>query len=109
MLNREQDPQYPARNVTWTDDFKVELPIRKAQEGVGALEATTLIDEFRQTVREYGGKPALSVKRNNQWVLILTNSANPHFQRILQRMHEFCRQFDSLQVPRIHLNQHHRI
>lgn len=29
MLNRKVDPQYPSKDVAWTDDFKVELPIKR--------------------------------------------------------------------------------
>lgn len=68
MLKEPRDPLYPARNVTWTDDFRVELPIRKGIEGIASLEPVTLIDEFRGAVATHADKPALSVKRNNVWV-----------------------------------------
>jgi hypothetical protein len=42
----------------------VELPIRKAKDGMGSIEPTTLIDEFKNSVKLYGLRPALSVKRN---------------------------------------------
>lgn len=52
----------------WTDDFTVELPIKRASEGIGALEPTTIIDEFRRSAKIYANRPAISVKRNGKWV-----------------------------------------
>ena len=30
MLSKPKDPKYPSKNYTWTDDFTVELPIKRA-------------------------------------------------------------------------------
>ena len=51
----------------WTDDFTVELPIKRASEGIGALEPTTIIDEFRRSAKIYANRSAISVKRNGKW------------------------------------------
>ncbi len=37
MIRRPRDSQYPLRHIAWTDDFRVELPIRKSPDGIGAL------------------------------------------------------------------------
>jgi hypothetical protein len=44
MVRRPKDPKFPLRHILWTDDFTVELPIRKTEEGIGAIEPTTLIE-----------------------------------------------------------------
>lgn len=67
MLKRPRDPQYPDRHISWTDDFSVELPIRKSAEGVASLEPTTLIDEFRRANEIFRDRAALSVKRKGKW------------------------------------------
>lgn len=43
MLQKEKDARFPGRHVSWTDDIRVELPIRIASEGTGSLLPTTLI------------------------------------------------------------------
>lgn len=68
MLNRKINPQYPSKDVSWTDDFKVELPIKRSSEGVGSLYPQTLIDSFRKAIKLYKDLPALSVKRGGHWV-----------------------------------------
>lgn len=30
LLKRPKDPKYPHRHIMWTDDFTVELPIKKS-------------------------------------------------------------------------------
>jgi len=44
LLSRNTDTEYPNRHVTWTDDFRAELPIKLGNEGVSAVHPTTLID-----------------------------------------------------------------
>jgi hypothetical protein len=68
MARRPKDPQFPLRHVMWTDDFTVELPIRKTVEGIGAIEPSTLIDEFCIASKLYNSKPAMSFKKNGKWV-----------------------------------------
>lgn len=70
LLKRPKDPRYPLRHVMWTDDFTVELPIKKTRDGIGSLEPSTIIDEFRNTAKIYADRQALSVKRNGKWVTI---------------------------------------
>jgi long-chain-fatty-acid--CoA ligase ACSBG len=74
---------YPLRHIAWTDDFTVELPIRKTKDGVGSVEPTTLIDEFKNSVKQFGDRPALSVKRNERWVFIYECIDNINFCSIL--------------------------
>jgi long-chain-fatty-acid--CoA ligase ACSBG len=68
LLKRPRDPRYPQKDIMWTDDFKVELPIKRTLEGIGSLEPSTIIDEFRRTIILYKDRPALSAKRNGHWV-----------------------------------------
>lgn len=44
LISRPKDEQYPGRHVLWTDDAKVELPIRMGSSGVTSLTPTTLIE-----------------------------------------------------------------
>ena len=44
MVSSQKDSNYPSKNYTWTDDFTVELPIKRASEGIGSLYPTTIID-----------------------------------------------------------------
>ena len=71
MLSRPTDPKYPMRHIAWTDDFTVELPIKKSVGGIGSIPSSTLIDEFRIAVVKYANQPAQSVKRNGKWVIKL--------------------------------------
>lgn len=71
LLTRTVDPKYPHKNITWTDDIRVELPIKLAKSGVAATTPTTLIDEFQLVVKTMGHRNALSSKKDGKWVLSL--------------------------------------
>lgn len=68
MVSTPQDSRYPGRNVLWTDDVTVELPIRMGASGITSLPPTTLIEEFRGSVERFGLRSALSSKINGMWV-----------------------------------------
>lgn len=37
LLKRPRDPKYPHRHIMWTDDFTVELPIKRSSEGMSSI------------------------------------------------------------------------
>lgn len=39
-------------------------------DGIGSIQATTLIQEFRLAAVKYAGNPAQSVKKDGKWVNI---------------------------------------
>jgi hypothetical protein len=39
-----QTSQYPGHHTMWTDDYKVELPIRLATEGIASTKPTTIVE-----------------------------------------------------------------
>ena len=39
--------KYPGQHLQWTDDFRVELPIRVGQEGAASLPPKTMLDLWR--------------------------------------------------------------
>ena len=67
LLQNRHEPDL-SRNINWTDDFTVELPIRIGKDEASSLEPTTLIDEFRTTLSKWADRPALSKKVNGKWV-----------------------------------------
>jgi hypothetical protein len=44
MLEAPKDKDFPNKNILWTDDFRVELPIRMGKSGLSSITPTTLID-----------------------------------------------------------------
>lgn len=68
MLATPRDPNYPGRNILWTDDISVELPIRMGTSGITSIPPTTIIEEFRRSVDKFGLRSALSSKVNGVWV-----------------------------------------
>ena len=55
-------------NIIWTSDYRTELPIRVAREGLAAERPITLNQAFVQTVEKYGSKPAMSEKVDGKWL-----------------------------------------
>jgi hypothetical protein len=53
MLARKTDSRYPNFGVTWTIDYKTELPVKIGKSGIAGIEPSTLIDEFRLSVKKY--------------------------------------------------------
>ena len=68
VLENKKNSKYPGQHVIWTDDKRVELPIRVGKEGVAALPPTTIIEAWQENLQKYSKFPALSHKENNKWV-----------------------------------------
>lgn len=60
------------KNIIWTDNVKVELPIRLGKTGIAAAPPTTLMQEFKNIANSIPKKPALSVKVNGSWVTLFS-------------------------------------
>jgi hypothetical protein len=63
-----KESKYPGQHSVWTDDYRVELPIRIGREGLASTPPTTAVDEWRVALGRFGKLPALSVKRGGKWV-----------------------------------------
>ena|SRR3990167_546859 len=61
------DPKNPAKNVIWTTDPRVELPILMTKEGPGSLAPMTVMQLWDKTLKDFGPKPALNDKINGKW------------------------------------------
>jgi long-chain-fatty-acid--CoA ligase ACSBG len=57
------------KDVMWTTDYNLELPIRIKKSGPGSETPSTLIEEFERVMTVYADSPALSQKVNGKWVL----------------------------------------
>lgn len=68
ILSASKEAKYPGQNVLWTDDYRVELPIRLGSSSTERIEPTTLVDEWKLVLSKFSHQGALSVKRNNKWV-----------------------------------------
>jgi long-chain-fatty-acid--CoA ligase ACSBG len=69
-VNRKLEPKFPGQHAVWTDDVTVELPVRVGKSGLEAEKPSTLIEEWQRNQTLYAKEPALSVKRNKQWVTL---------------------------------------
>jgi|JI6StandDraft_1071083.scaffolds.fasta_scaffold277693_2 long-chain-fatty-acid--CoA ligase ACSBG len=56
------------KDVVWTTDYNLELPIKLKKSGPGSEVPTTLIEEFQRIYTVYPERPALSVKVDGKWV-----------------------------------------
>jgi len=65
-LEKIYDPKEPTKHVLWTNDYRVELPIRMDTKGPKSRWPYTLIDSFQNTVRNYPDNLALCVKREGK-------------------------------------------
>lgn len=61
------DPKDPLKNVLWTADYRLELPIRMGSEGAAAEPPNILQNIFTEQCKKHLTKPALSVKRGGKW------------------------------------------
>ena len=61
------DPKNPAKNVIWTTDPRVELPILMTKSGPGSNAPTTVMQLWETTLAHYGPAPALNDKINGKW------------------------------------------
>lgn len=69
-LAKNYDPTVPERNVLWTTDPRVELPILVGKTGAAALPPMTFMDLWKDVLAKNGKKPALSEKINGKWQTI---------------------------------------
>ena len=44
LAQNQQAAKFPRQNVIWTDDIRVELPVRVGTTGVAALPPSTLVN-----------------------------------------------------------------
>jgi hypothetical protein len=70
LQEKAKESRYPGQHSVWTDDYRVELPVRIGTEGVASLPATTAAEEWQDALQKFGKHPALSVKREGKWVRI---------------------------------------
>ncbi|CAD8089571.1 unnamed protein product [Paramecium sonneborni] len=68
QLLKEFDIKDPLKNVQWTTNYRMELPIRVKKSGPGSEIPITLPEQFKNDCTQFAQKPALSVKRNNKWI-----------------------------------------
>ena len=61
------DPKNPAKNMIWTTDPRVELPILMTKEGPGSYAPITVMQLWEKTLAEYGDKGAVNDKINGKW------------------------------------------
>lgn len=61
------DSKDPSKNVVWTTDPNVELPILLTKEGTGAAMPMTCMDMFKINLARYAGRPAVADKVNGKW------------------------------------------
>jgi len=61
------DPKNPAKNMIWTTDPRVELPILMTKEGPGSYAPITVMQLWEKTLAEYGDRGAVNDKINGKW------------------------------------------
>jgi len=59
---RNYDPSNTQKNILWTTDAKVELPIYMRKSGVGSEKPRTLFELWDQNIEKFGKLNALAVK-----------------------------------------------
>jgi long-chain-fatty-acid--CoA ligase ACSBG len=67
------DASDPDKNLLWTTDARVELPIIMKKFGQGSETPITLMDQWKITLAEHADKPALSQKIDGQWQFMTYN------------------------------------
>jgi long-chain-fatty-acid--CoA ligase ACSBG len=68
LKNRSEDE--PARNVVWTTDPRVELPVLVAKTGVASVPPMTVFDMWRKQLARGASNNALNDKINGKWVTL---------------------------------------
>jgi long-chain-fatty-acid--CoA ligase ACSBG len=61
------DPKNPAKNMIWTTDPRVELPILMSKEGPASDTPMTLMQLWEKTLAKFGSQPAINDKINGKW------------------------------------------
>lgn len=67
------DPDVPERNIVWTTNPRVELPILMTKTGPASLPPITVMDMWKEVLPKYGNLPALSDKVGGQWQTVSYN------------------------------------
>ncbi|CAD8081672.1 unnamed protein product [Paramecium primaurelia] len=75
------DPKDPHKNILWTTNYKMELPLRIRKSGSGSEIPITLPEQFKIDCTQFAKQPALSVKRNNKWI---TKTYQEYYNESLQ-------------------------
>jgi hypothetical protein len=47
LLDKAQERKYPGQHSLWTDDYRVELPVRIGKEGIATIAPSTMIWEWQ--------------------------------------------------------------
>ena len=50
IIQGEPERKYSGQHIVWTDDVRVELPVRIGTEGMAAIEPSTLIQEWKASL-----------------------------------------------------------
>ena len=67
-INKTFDPSDPNKNVLWTTDPNIELPVMVNKFGEGSSRPLSMIDLWNQvTLKEFKDRPALSEKVDGKW------------------------------------------
>ena len=66
-LTKIFDPACPERNIVWTTDPRVELPIKMDTKGTASMPPITCMDLWQLTLAKHGKKAALSEKIDGKW------------------------------------------
>ncbi|EGR28339.1 hypothetical protein IMG5_177990 [Ichthyophthirius multifiliis] len=66
-IGQVYDKNDPQKNINWTTDYTLEMPIRMKKKGPGSEIPQTLIEIFENTLKQIPEKPALSVKKDGKW------------------------------------------
>ena len=56
------------KDILWTTDIKVELPILMSKDGNGSLPPMTIMEMFDKVCRERSSKEVLFIERGGKWV-----------------------------------------
>lgn len=60
----------PDKDLVWTTDATVELPIIKTRFGKGSEAPVTMMEMWRGALEKWGNLPALSYKVDGKWTSI---------------------------------------
>lgn len=88
-LAMNSDPKDPDKNLIWTTDAKVELPIIMKKFGQGSETPLTMMDQWKITLSQFADQPALSQKIDGQWQFMTFSEyyeASMKFAAALTRM-----------------------
>ncbi len=61
------------KNIYWTTDIDVELPIKMKQSGPGSEAPISVPDQFRNTAKKQGDKPAFFFEKQGKVIRVSWN------------------------------------